>query len=206
MSKPVGLLLGSNLAPVADRVADHSGDAFVASVAAQGELPGETLARVRSVCDRGSEILLVVDEAFALRDDLVEADAPYCLVADHLNLTGANPLVGPNAAEWGPRFQDLTDAWDPDLRASLRAAGLQAGVELAEGIVAGMAGGAHTAAESRMLRGLGADLVSSGFVAEAISGRHAGRRVAGLAVMSEAGVADTAALSELLAALVDSLS
>jgi purine-nucleoside phosphorylase len=180
-------------------------EAVAVSVATEGELPGETLSRVRSVCERGAEVLLVIDQGHVLSEDLVSPQAPYCLISDHLNLTGANPLVGPNAGEWGPRFQDLTDAWDPDIRSTLRQAGLSAGVGLSEGIVAGMVGSSHTAAEASMLRGLGADLVSSGFVAEAISGRHAGRRMAGIAITSEAAAADTEAVSGLLTLLLASL-
>jgi purine-nucleoside phosphorylase len=109
------------------------------------------------------------------------------LVSDHLNLTGDNPLVGQNDPEWGPRFQDLTDAWDPGLRAVLSRAALESGVELREGIVAGVPVSSRSAAERGMLRILGADMASTGFVAEAITGRHAGRRMAGLAVTSDQG-------------------
>jgi len=109
---------------------------------------------------------------------------PFALIADHLNLTGDNPLIGPNDPQWGPRFQDLTDAWDSTLRTTLRRAALERGVALREGVVAGLPGSARTAAELNMLRMLGADMASEGFVAEAIIGRHAGRRMVGLAVLN----------------------
>jgi len=206
MSVPVGVLLGSALAALADPLERVAGDSVAMSAAAAGESPRDTLARVRSVCERGAETLIVIDEASILEGGTVPADASYCLVSDHLNLSGANPLVGPNAAEWGPRFQDLTDAWDPALRSMLRDAGLTEGVEFGEGVVAGVIGRAHTAAEAAMLRVVGADLVSTGFVAEAISGRHAGRRIAGIAVVSEPAASDLDALCGLVAALLTSVT
>ena len=204
MSVPVGVLLGSGLAALAEPL-ERAAVSIATSVATAGESPADTLARVRSVCERGAETLVVVDEATVLQGGAVPADASYCLVSDHLNLTGANPLVGPNAAEWGPRFQDLTDAWDPALRSVLRDAGRTEGVELGEGIVAGVSGRAHTAAEAAMMRVVGADLVSPGFVAEAISGRHAGRRIAGIGVLSEPAASDVDTLCGLVAALLASV-
>lgn len=205
MSAPVGVLLGSGLAAIADPL-ERAAGSIAMSVATEGEPPRDTLARVRSVCERGAETLVVVDRATVLEGGAVPADASYCLVSDHLNLTGDNPLVGPNVAEWGPRFQDLTDAWDPALRSKLRDAARTQGIELGEGIVAAMTGRAHTAAEVAMLRVVGADLVSPGFVAEAISGRHAGRRLAGIAVLSEAAASDPDGLCGLVAALLGSVT
>lgn len=205
MSGRVGLLLGPRLASVGDPLEADALGGLVVSVAEEAEPAADTLIRVRSVCQQGAEILLVVDDAHSLGPETASAQSPCFLIADHLNLTGTNPLVGANAAEWGPRFQDLTDAWDPVLRSMLRATGLKAGFDLREGIVAGMAGESHTAAEASMLRILGADLVSSGFVAEAISGRHAGRRMAGIAVTSD-DVIESAGFRDLLPALVASLT
>lgn len=186
----VGLLLGPRFAGL---VAQTTGEPAVASVGGRsvpcsvrgaGESAAATASRVRSVCDLGPGILFVVDEALPVRPDWVANGGRFALVADHLNLTGDNPLVGQNDPEWGPRFQDLTDAWDPALRAVLRRTALESGLELREGVVAGVAGPSRTAAERAMLRMLGADMASNGFVAEAITGRHAGRRVVGLAVTS----------------------
>lgn len=202
----VGVLLGARLAALVDSLERAAGGSIATSVAVVGESPGDTLVRVRSVCERGAEILVVVEEGSALEGGALPVDASYCLVSDHLNLTGANPLVGPNASEWGPRFQDLTDAWDAGLRSTLRDAGRTVGVELGEGIVAGVTGRTHTPAEASMFRLLGADLVSPGFVAEAISGRHAGRRVAGVAVLSQPRASDLDALCGLVAALLASVT
>jgi purine-nucleoside phosphorylase len=110
------------------------------------------------------------------------------VITDHLNLTGRTPLLGPNAAEIGPRFQDLTDAWSPRLRERLRAAGLAEGVELAAGIYAGLLGPQYeTPAEVRMLRTLGADAVGMSTVLEAIAARWAGLEVCGVSLVTNAG-------------------
>ena len=90
------------------------------------------------------------------------------VIRDHLNLTGRTPLLGPNADEIGPRFQDLTDAWNPRLREGLHAAGEAEGVDLAEGVYAGLLGPQYeTPSEVRMLRTLGADAVGMSTVLEA---------------------------------------
>ncbi len=110
------------------------------------------------------------------------------VIGDHLNLTGRTPLNGPNADEIGARFPDLTDAWDPDLRARLHAAGRAEDVPLEEGIYAGLLGPQYeTPAEVRMLRGLGADAVGLSTVLECIAARWAGLRVCGVSLVTNAG-------------------
>jgi purine-nucleoside phosphorylase len=110
------------------------------------------------------------------------------VIADHLNLTGRTPLLGPNADGTGPRFQDLTDAWSPRLREKLHAAGKAEGVPLAEGIYAGLLGPQYeTPAEVRMLRGLGADAVGMSTVLEAIAARWTGLEVCGVSLVTNAG-------------------
>ncbi len=107
------------------------------------------------------------------------------LIADHLNLMGDNPLRGPNLDRFGPRFPDLTAAWDPDLRAALRAAAAEAGVPLAEGVYAAVSGPSfETPAEIRALGRLGADAVGMSTVPECIVARHCGLRVAGLSCIT----------------------
>ena len=109
-------------------------------------------------------------------------------ISDHLNLTGRTPLHGPNAEQIGPRFQDLTDAWSPRLRAALLAAGRAEGVELAEGVYAGLLGPQYeTPAEVRMLRTLGADAVGMSTVLECIAARWCGLEVCGVSLVTNAG-------------------
>jgi purine-nucleoside phosphorylase len=109
-------------------------------------------------------------------------------IADHLNLTGRTPLLGPNADEIGPRFPDLTEAWSPRLRAALRAAASAEGVSLEEGIYAGLLGPSYeTPAEVRMLRSLGADAVGMSTVLEAIAARWAGIELCGVSLVTNPG-------------------
>ena len=110
------------------------------------------------------------------------------VIRDHLNLTGRTPLLGPNAAEVGPRFQDLTEAWSPRLRGALHQAGTAEGVELVEGIYAGLLGPNYeTPSEVRMLRTLGADAVGMSTVLECIAARWTGLEVCGVSLVTNAG-------------------
>lgn len=209
-SAVVGLLLGPELEGIA--AVAESGPALMrfdersvwVSVRDAAESQAESASRVRSLCERDIRILFVVDKVEAIAPGWTVGGGRFALVADHLNLTGGNPLVGPNDPQWGPRFQDLTDAWDPGLRSALRRAALEHGVDLREGVVAGMPGSGRTAAELNMLRMLGADMSSEGFVAEAIVGRHAGRKMAGLAVLNGGSRTpnDAPALLDLLGNLI----
>jgi purine-nucleoside phosphorylase len=113
-------------------------------------------------------------------------------IADHLNLTGRTPLLGPNADVLGPRFPDLTDAWSPRLRRSLRAAGEAEGIALEEGVYAGLLGPSYeTPAEVRMLRTLGADAVGMSTVLEAIAARWAGVEICGVSLVTNPGAGYT---------------
>jgi purine-nucleoside phosphorylase len=115
------------------------------------------------------------------------------VIRDHLNLTGLNPLIGPNADALGPRFPDLSRAWDPGLRERLLAAGRAVGVPLAEGVYAGLLGPNYeTPAEVGMLRTLGAQAVGMSTVLEAIAAAWAGLAVCGVSLVTNPG-ADVAA-------------
>src|SRR4029079_7026361 len=107
-------------------------------------------------------------------------------------------------AEWGPRFPDMVDAYDPRLRALLRAHATALGIELAEGVSAVLAGPTYeTPAEVRMVRALGADLVGMSTVLEVIAARHLGMRCACIALGANLGAGMTATPldhSEVLAA------
>ncbi|MEO7664267.1 MAG: purine-nucleoside phosphorylase [Candidatus Limnocylindrales bacterium] len=109
-------------------------------------------------------------------------------VSDHINLTGRTPLLGSNAAAIGERFPDLTDAWNPRLRARLHAAAAAEGVALAEGIYVGLVGPNYeTPAEVRMLAALGGHAVGMSTVLEAIAARWAGLEVVGVSLVTNAG-------------------
>jgi len=113
------------------------------------------------------------------------------LVTDHINLSGDNPLFGPNIDALGPRFPALTDAYDPDLADRARAAARRAGVHLHEGVYVMLPGPNYeTRAELRMLRGLGADAVGMSTVLEVIVARHAGARVLAFSLITNKATPD----------------
>jgi purine-nucleoside phosphorylase len=106
-------------------------------------------------------------------------------IADHLNLQGQSPLVGPNDDSLGPRFPDMTDAYDPELRAAAQAAAQRLGLTLPDGVFAAWLGPAfETPAEIRMLRTLGADLVGMSTAPEVLAARHMGIRCLALSCVT----------------------
>jgi purine-nucleoside phosphorylase len=134
----------------------------------------------------GAPIILLTNAAGGLHVEW--ATGTLMVMADHLNLTGHNPLLGPNDDTLGPRFPDMVDAWDPRLRALLHEAGDRERVPLEEGVYAGLLGPNYeTPAEVRMLRGLGADAVGMSTVLEAIAARWAGLRVCGISLVTNSG-------------------
>ena len=113
------------------------------------------------------------------------------LIDDVINLSGDNPLRGPNLDRFGPRFLPMTDAMDLDLRASARAAANRAGVPLREGVYLMLSGPSYeTRAELRMLRTLGADAVGMSTVHEVLVARHHGARVLGFSLITNKATAE----------------
>jgi purine-nucleoside phosphorylase len=107
------------------------------------------------------------------------------LISDVINMSGDNPLAGPNLDKFGPRFVSMTDALDAGLRARARAAGGRAGVTLEEGVYLMLPGPSYeTRAELRMLRTLGADAVGMSTVPEVLVARHQGVRVLGFSLIT----------------------
>jgi purine-nucleoside phosphorylase len=219
----VALVLGSGLAGLADAFEQPAslayaaiagmGEASVAGhpgrlvfgrlegadvVAMQGRLhayEGHPLSKVvlgvRLMARLGASALIVTNAAGAL-DPALPAGSLLC-IADHINLTGQNCLVGANPSAFGPRFPDLSDAYDPDLRELAQHAARAAGVPLFEGVYAGVLGPSYeTPAEVRMLRLLGASAVGMSTVQEVIAARHMGVRVLGISCLTNlaAGLAD----------------
>ena len=116
------------------------------------------------------------------------------IMRDHINLTGRNPLIGPNADEIGPRFPDMTEAWSPRLRAALKTAAAAEGVDMREGVYVGLSGPTYeTPAEVRMLAALGGDAVGMSTVLECIAARWAGLEVCGVSLVTNAGAGYTGA-------------
>ena len=149
----------------------------------EGHSPQDVTLLVRALFSLGLETLVVTNSAGALNPSF-EPGEPM-LMTDMINLSGDNPLRGPNLDRFGPRFPSMTDPFDRSLRHAARRAAEAAGVALREGVYVMLAGPSYeTRAEMRMLRLLGADAVGMSTVPEVIVARHAGVRVVGFSVIT----------------------
>ena len=151
---------------------------------------GYTMAQVtlpiRVMQRLGVEILIVTNAAGAVNPDFVPGD--LMLITDHINfvgMAGFNPLRGPNLDELGPRFPDMSQAYDRELQGLALASAEEAYVPMHKGVYAGVAGPSfETPAEVRFLRAVGADAVGMSTVPEVVVARHGGIRVLGISGIS----------------------
>ncbi len=212
--RSIGLILGSGLAAVADVIAvpvaieyadlpgfprpgvdGHSGTLLL------GELGGKPVAclkgrahtyegdvtamltPVRTLKLLGCEIIVATNAAGCLVADWEPGS--LMLLTDHINLQSSNPLVGANDDSFGPRFPDLTEAYDADLRERFRRAAATLSITLHEGVYIACTGPYfETPAEIRAFRILGADAVGMSTAPEVIVARHCGLRVAAVSVLT----------------------
>ncbi len=108
------------------------------------------------------------------------------LLADHVNLLGDNPLIGPNDDELGPRFPDMSSPYDPALRSLARQVARDLKLTLREGVYVAVPGpNLETAAEYRLLRSIGGDVVGMSTVPEVIAAIHGGMRVLGISIITD---------------------
>lgn len=217
----IGLILGSGLGAYANTlenseavpygdiphfpvstVAGHAGQLIVGNkgkvccAAMQGRVhyyEGHTAATLvfpaRTLITLGVEILIVTNAAGGIGHD----PGTLMLISDHINMIPDNPLRGVNDVRIGPRFPDMSNAYDAELRSIARKAGESIGIELAEGVYVGLPGPSYeTPAEIRMLRTVGASAAGMSTVPEAIAANHMGARVLGISCITNkaAGLSD----------------
>lgn len=211
----VGIILGSGLGPLAEDIQDavyvpfaevpfmktstassHVGR-FVCGtfaekcvIAMQGRLHGyegneawEVAYPVWLMQRLGVSILITTNAAGAINESFNVGD--FCLMEDHINLTGRNPIVGTDPNGIASRFIPMKDAYDPELRSVAKSVAQKRGITLQEGVYLGLLGPSfETPAEIRAFRILGADTVAMSVVEEVIAARHVGMRVLGISLVS----------------------
>jgi purine-nucleoside phosphorylase len=149
----------------------------------EGFSPSQVAFPARVLCALGIEALTVTNASGTLNPSF--APGELMAIVDHINAAAWSPLVGPNDDRLGPRFPDMTAAYDPALIELLLQAGARAGVSLRKGVYAMLRGPSYeTPAEIRALRVLGADAVGMSTVPEVIVARHMGVKVAGLSCIT----------------------
>jgi purine-nucleoside phosphorylase len=149
----------------------------------EGYSPAEVTFPIRVMQELGVEILILSNAAGGLNPGFNTGD--IMLIQDHINLTGANPLVGPNDDRWGIRFPDMSNAYDNKLTAIADEIARATGIALRSGVYAGLKGPSlETPAEIRFLKTIGADAVGLSTVQEVIAAVHGGMRVLGFSTIT----------------------
>ena len=211
----IGIILGSGLGPLAERIQDavyipfgdipymktstassHVGRfvcgtlAGTCVLAMQGRLHGyegntaqEVAYPVWLMHQAGVQMLITTNAAGAINESYNVGD--FCIMEDHINLTGRNPIVGDEPNLMASRFVPMKDAYDPELRALAREVAYNLDIRVQEGVYLGLLGPSfETPAEIRAFRVLGADTVAMSVVEEVIAARHVGIRVLGMSLVS----------------------
>jgi len=158
----------------------------------QGYSAYETVFPIRLAALLGVKTLILTNATGGLKAEQRAGD--LMLIRDHLNLMGLNPLRGQLPAEWGPRFPDMSAAYDPALRALARRLAGELGIPLSEGVYIGLAGPSYeTPAEVRMLQLLGGDVAGMSTVLEVLAAYPMGLRCLGVSMISNpaAGLTDS---------------
>ncbi|MBP9674285.1 MAG: purine-nucleoside phosphorylase [Bacteriovoracaceae bacterium] len=215
VSPQVGIILGSGLGDVAKLVEDkiiipyqdipffhatavvgHAGKLILGKIsgkniailqgrihAYEGHPLEDVVFPVRLLGALGIQNLIITNAAGGINTSFVKGD--LALIEDHINLTGKNPLVGPNHESMGPRFPDMTYAYEPELRVMIKKIADEQNIKLQKGVYAGVLGPTYeTPAEIKMMRTMGADMVGMSTVHEVIAARHLGIKVAGISCIS----------------------
>jgi len=138
---------------------------------------------VRALLRAGCRVLIITNASGGICSSLAPGD--LVIITDHINLTGRNPLAGPNEDELGPRFPDMSHTYDLELRQLVHRAAVAEGITMKEGVYSWMIGPSYeTPAEIRMLRAVGGDLAGMSTVPEVIAAHHMGARVLGISCVT----------------------
>ncbi len=149
----------------------------------EGYSPREVTFPVRLLQELGVQVMILTNAAGGINLNFSAGD--IMLIEDHINLTGQNPLTGPEETAWGIRFPDMTRVYDPQLRAQTAAAAAARNIVLKRGVYAGLQGPSlETPAETRYLKAIGGDAVGFSTIMEAIAGVQAGIRILGLSLIT----------------------
>ena len=211
----IGLILGSGLGALADTMTDaisipygeiphfpvsqvegHAGNLVFGTFSGkyvvffqgrvhyyEGWSPEEVTFGVRTLHLMGVDRVIITNAAGGINPDFAAGD--LMLITDHLNLTGYSPLRGDNDERFGPRFPDMSHAYDPSMRAKIIEAAREMNIPLKSGVYAGFSGPTYeTPAEVRMAGLLGGDAVGMSTVPETIVANHMGMKVGGVSCIS----------------------
>ncbi len=149
----------------------------------EGYSAGKVVFPIRVLQALGVKSVVLTNAAGAIGDHLEVGD--LMLIQDHINLTGDNPLLGPNDLRVGPRFFDMTEAYSKSLRELAKKVGISQKLPLKEGVYIGVLGPCYeTPAEIRMFKTMGADAVGMSTVFETISARHGSMEVLGISCLT----------------------
>jgi len=149
----------------------------------EGYSPQQVAFPVRVFARMGVKAVILTNAAGGV--NLSYSEGALVAIRDHINLQGANPLIGPNDDRFGVRFPDMTQAYDPEFRKFVAEAGKNLKQNLHEGTYLALSGPNYeTPAEIRAFRTLGADLVGMSTVPEVLAARHAGIRVLGISCVT----------------------
>lgn len=217
----VGLILGSGLGILADEIEEavridysniphfptstvegHAGKLIVGKlngksvVAMQGRFhyyEGYSMQQVtfpvRVMKELGVKTIVVTNACGGMNPDFEAGD--LMIITDHLNMTGDNPLIGPNENELGPRFPDMSRAYTPELVDTAKKVAQRIGIKIQQGIYAGVTGPAYsTPAELIMLRNLGADTIGMSTVPEVIVASHMNMKVLGISCVTDMAIGE----------------
>jgi purine-nucleoside phosphorylase len=213
----IALVLGSGLGAFADEFADatkipyakiphfpqstavgHAGNMVIGTIGRialagmqgrvhlyEGYSVKEVVFPIRVLARMGAKVVMLTNAAGGIKLEFTQGR--LVVIKDHINLQGVNPLSGPNDERFGPRFPDMTVAYDRRFREMTVGLGNRAGMSIYEGVYAALAGPNYeTPAEIRYLRAIGADLVGMSTVPEVIAARHCGLRVLGISCVTNA--------------------